>query len=97
MGPLPGTTTNNKLRRVIIHFELLHELFKEGPHPPHGYNVIRDPMPADARLVNVQHAWPNSIELLLWSDSFEPVKNGDIIPHLDIVCETPGPRLETAL
>jgi hypothetical protein len=87
MEPAPFTTSSDRLRRVVISFEILQDLFSAGLHPPHRYAVTKGPIPADAKLVNVQHAWPNCIELLLWSESFEPVKPGDIIPMLDILCE----------
>lgn len=92
-GPAPYTTTSTKLRRVVISFELLRDLFTTGAHPPRSYSVIKDAIPADAMLVNVQHAWPNCMELLLWSESFEEVKPGDPIPPLDIVCQTIGTGL----
>jgi hypothetical protein len=87
MDPAPFTTTSDRLRRVVISFEILHDLFSAGLHPPNRYAVTKDPIPADAKLVNVQHAWPNCVELLLYSESFEPVGPGDIIPQLDILCE----------
>jgi hypothetical protein len=73
MEPAYGTTSSDRLRRVVISFEILHDLFSAGMHPPNRYAVTKDPIPADAKLVNVQHAWPNCVELLLWSESFEPV------------------------
>lgn len=76
------------LRRVVISFELLRQLFAPGAHPPRSYRVVRDAIPEDAELVNVQHAWPNCVELLLRSDRFTPVKLGDQIPQLDILVET---------
>jgi len=91
MEPAYGTTSSDRLRRVVISFEILHDLFSAGMHPPNRYAVTKDPIPADAKLVNVQHAWPNCVELLLWSESFEPVGPGDIIPMLDILCELQPP------
>jgi hypothetical protein len=91
MEPAYGTTSSDRLRRVVISFEILHDLFSAGPHPPNRYAVTKDPIPADAKLVNVQHAWPNCVELLLWSESFEPVGPGDDVPMLDILCELQPP------
>lgn len=79
--------TDSRLRRVIISFELLRDLFTAGAHPRHAYRVIQNAIPEDAALVNVQHACPNLVELLLWSESFEEVKPDHTIPVLDIVCE----------
>ena len=65
-----------RLRTVIISWELLRDLFTAGPHPPHSYDVIRDAIPADAELVNVRHAWPNRIEIVLHSPQFADVPLG---------------------
>ena len=77
-----------KLRRVVISFELLRQLFTPGAHPPRSYRVIRDAIPEDAELVNVRHGWPSQVELLLRSESFTLVRPGRSIPQLDIVAET---------
>lgn len=99
MKPAPGT----RLRRVTISFEILRDLFMAGAHPARRYSVIRDAIPPDAILVNVQHEWPNCVEMLLWSESFAEVKLGDLIPPLDIFIltevpdRTPTPALRWSL
>lgn len=64
-----------KVKRLQISAELLFGMFSSGFHEA-GYTVIEDAIPSDARLVNVHHAWPNRIELLIESDSFLEVKEG---------------------
>ena len=63
---------NAKVRRLQISTELLFDLFRAGAHAG-GYTVTQDGIPEDAELVNVQHAWPNTVELLIRSETFEPV------------------------
>lgn len=74
-----------KVKRLQISAELLFEMFSDGFHEG-GYTVIKDAVPADARLVNVRyfppHGWPNSIELLIESDSFAEVAEGHSVPTL---------------
>jgi hypothetical protein len=75
-----------KIKRIQISAELLFHLFAEGHHPG-GYSVVKDAIPADAQLVNCQHSWPNGIELLVTSASFDDTRQGDIMPTLIPVCK----------
>lgn len=72
-----------KVKRLQISADLLFEMFSAGFHEG-GYTVIDDAIPADAKLVNVRyfppHGWPNSIELLIESDSFAEVGEGQEPP-----------------
>lgn len=78
-----------RYKTLIISPELLLELFHSGFHPPHGYEVIADAVPPDAKLVNVQHGvkhgWPSGIEILIESAHFEEVNEGADIPTLSPV------------
>jgi hypothetical protein len=54
-----------------------------GAFPP--AEVIADPVPADARVVDVRLApWglPETLEVLLESDAFDPVPDGEVYPVL---------------
>ena len=64
-----------RAKRFAISPELFLSLFTLGEHPG-GYAVVRDPMPPDAVLLNVRHSWPNAIEVLVASDSFEETSHG---------------------
>lgn len=81
-------TEGNKVRRLRISAEQLFELFKDGDHP--GWTVNRG-VPEDAELMNVHHLWPNSIELLIRSESFDAVKLGDEIPTVTPWMERKSP------
>ena len=69
-----------KYKRLQISAELFLSWFTAGKHLENGYEVTKDGLPADVRLVHVRHAWPNFIELLLSSETFEEVKKGEEIP-----------------
>jgi hypothetical protein len=69
-----------RYKRMRISAELFLSLFSEGQHPERAYSVVADPVPDDAKLVHVRHAWPNDIELLLSSDAFPENKQGEEIP-----------------
>lgn len=69
-----------RYRRLRISFEQFATILGDGPHGP--YVVIKDAIPADAKFVNVQHAWPNSVEVLMESSSFSELKEGEEIPFL---------------
>jgi hypothetical protein len=45
-----------------------------------AYRVIKNEMPEDAKLVNVRHGWPDTIELLIESETFEDIPEGAKIP-----------------
>lgn len=72
-------------------FDLLRDLFSPGGHPAFAYSVISGGIAPDAVLVNVKHGWPNCIELLFYSESFEELKEGELIPLVDIVCKREAP------
>ena len=69
----------SKVKRLQISPELLFELFTAGPHLG-GYSVVEDAVPADAKLINVRHGWPNQIELLIESEEFPEIEDGEKIP-----------------
>ena len=69
-----------KRKRLLISSELFCQLFTQGPH--HGYRVIEQAIPDDARVRNVRLGWPDLIEVLLESESFEALREGDEIPFL---------------
>ncbi len=71
-----------KYKRLRISTELFFSLFTEGPHPGNAYTVMADPIPPDARLVHVRHAWPNDLEVLISSETFPEIKHGEEIPLL---------------
>lgn len=71
-----------RYKRLIVSAELFFGLLTEGPHPERAYSVIKDPLPADAKLVHVRHAWPNSIEMLISSETFPELKRGEEIPSI---------------
>lgn len=87
IAPAPHTTTSRKLKRVILSWELLRDLFTEGLHPANAYRVVRDALPNDAMLVNVRLAWPHCLEALIYSERFAAVNEGDEYPLLNPVCE----------
>jgi hypothetical protein len=80
-----------KWRRFTISVELFLQLFTEGPHRA-GYRVKENGIPEDAKLVNVRHAWPNSIEVLIESESFGDVGVGEVVPEATPVIEKETPQ-----
>lgn len=85
--PAPHTTSSRRLKTVIVSWELFRSLLTEGDHPASAYRVVRDAIPDDAVLVNVRYAWPHCLELLIQSQSFPEVKEGEIFPQLNPVCQ----------
>ncbi len=83
----PAPTTSRRYKRTIVSFEFLRDLFSEGDHSSY-YRVVRDSIPADAILVNARFAWPNCLELLIYSESFPETKDGEEYPLLNPTCET---------
>jgi hypothetical protein len=69
-----------RLKRLKISAQLFFSLFSEGFHPDHAYTVVADPIPADAQLANVRLGWPNDIELVIQSETFPELKEGEEIP-----------------
>ena len=68
-----------KYKRLLISADLLFRMFEDGPH--RAYTVIDQAIPADAQLVSVRRGWPDVIELLMSSETFEEVPLGQEI-HL---------------
>lgn len=73
-----------RIRRLCISAELFLSLFHAGQRP--AYAVVENAVPGDARLVNVRHGWPNSIELLIESESFDEVPQAEKIPDIQPIC-----------
>lgn len=73
--------TLRRWKRLITTDTILFDLFQPGPH--RGYTVLEG-IPADVQLVNVRHGWENTIELLLESETFPHVEEGQEIPLLNI-------------
>jgi hypothetical protein len=69
----------------MVSWDLARDFIITGQHE-RRYRVI-DGLPQDAALVNVRHSWPNCIELLLASASFDELKDGDEIPILNPTVE----------
>jgi len=84
ISPAPHTTSSRRLKRLPVSFDLVRDFLVAGEHA-HLYCISEKAVPPDAVLVNVQHAWPNCVELLLHSPSFDEVKDGEIIPELSIL------------
>jgi hypothetical protein len=77
--------TKRRFRILRITPELFIGLFTQGLHP--GYLIFREAIPDGARIRNVRLGWPDSVELVLESDEFEEVTDGDPIPLLTPVIE----------
>ena len=77
-----------KYKRLKISVELFFSLFTDGLHPSGAYRVIGDPIPRDAKLVHVRHAWPNDLEKLMSSESFPEVVPGEEIQLLVPILKT---------
>jgi hypothetical protein len=74
-----------RFRLLRITSELFVGLFTKGLHP--GYLVTKEPIPDDARIRNVRLGWPDYVELVLESEEFEDLKEGDPIPSMTPVIE----------
>lgn len=75
------TTSSRRLRSLIVSFDLVRDALLTGEHKLH-YQVTKDPLPSDAVLVNVRYAWPNCIELVIWSSTFDELAEDAIAPPL---------------
>lgn len=82
------------MKRKILRIpcELLLNMFAVGLKSMH--EVIAG-VPADARIVNVHHGWPNDIDILLESEEFEAVPEGHGVPYLSITVRSFAPELTT--
>lgn len=66
-----------RFRLLRITSKLFVGLFTKGLHS--GYLVTREPIPDDTRIRNVRLGWPDYVELVLESEEFEELKDGDPI------------------
>lgn len=82
------------MKRKILRIsgKQLLNMFGFGLKPMH--EVIAG-TPADARIVNVHHGWPNEVEILLESEEFEAVPEGHGVPYLSITVRSFAPELTT--
>jgi hypothetical protein len=69
-----------RVKRLIISCDLFCHLFTQGAH--RGYLVTEQAIPDDATIRNVRLGWPTTLEVLLESETFETVREGDDIPLL---------------
>jgi hypothetical protein len=69
---------------------LLLNIFSAGLKPLHE---VVEGIPVDAKIVNVQHGWPNAIDILLQSDKFSENAEGEPIPFLNVTVRTFAPEL----
>lgn len=76
---------SNKRKQFRISTVLFVEMFGKGI--PRMYDVTRDPLPADSKIVNVRFDWPTQVVLLIESESFPGLEGGDIIPDITPVLE----------
>jgi hypothetical protein len=76
---------NRRYRILRITSQLFVSLFTKGLHP--GYLVTQEAIPDDTRIRNVRLGWPDYVELVLESDEFAEVREGEALPHLTPVIE----------
>jgi hypothetical protein len=75
-----GETVFYRRKVVRLGLSFLKQFFTDGPH---AYSVIRDGLPEDARILNVRMDFScRHIDLLVESDSFEPILEGSSYPEL---------------
>ena len=76
-----------RYRILRVSAELFLSCYTEGLHK-FSYRVVGDALPADAKCVNVRHAFPNEIELVIESESFPEIRRGEqllvMVPQLSI-------------
>jgi hypothetical protein len=68
-----------RVRLLTIGDGFLPMVFGGGDH---HYSVVRDGLPADARVVGCRH-WDWRLELLIESESFDVVPDGQPIPAIE--------------
>lgn len=82
MEELEYARMSSKVRRLRIaangKFGLL-SMFQSGEHISY---FINNGVPKDSLMVGVQHEWPDVVVMLIYHPSFEPIKQGDLIPEL---------------
>lgn len=75
----------NKFRKIPLSAVMLAELFMEGEH---HFNILQG-LPADAKIMNVQISFDlKKVILLVWSDSFDEIKEGEQVPEMAITAES---------
>ena len=86
----------NNRRRKVLRFadSLLVQLFSKGIHAP--YEVIRDALPDDARIVDLRfdafhQPGHNTLMLLVESEQFEEVEEGNPYPELCPMMQVTAP------
>jgi len=67
-----------RVKLLPVSSELAFNLMR-GEH--RGYRVVKNEIPSDAKLINVRHGWPDSVELLIQSETFEDIAEGQEIPY----------------
>lgn len=72
---------HRRIRSLKISEEFFFSLFTSGFYEA-GYTVLSNAIPKDAKLVNVRFGWPHEIEILIESQEFEEVGEGEIPPYL---------------
>ena len=72
-----------KCRVLEFSRELVPTLFRRGIH--RGYEVTDGALPADAKIIDIRMQGA-VVQALVWSDTFELIKDGGLIPTLpDVV------------
>jgi len=79
-APSTPAIRTGRIRVLRVSAAFFIDMFKPGEHS--AYNVVSNGIPYDTRLLNVRFAWPEQLELLIASDQFDEVKEGDVIPYL---------------
>jgi hypothetical protein len=74
-----------RYRILRITSELFVGLFTKGQHP--AYLVTQEAIPDDACIRNVRLGWPDYVELVLESEEFDEVIEGQPIPVLTPVID----------
>jgi len=74
-----------RYRILRITSQLFVGLFTKGQHP--AYLVTREALPDDTRIRNVRLGWPDYVELVLESEQFDEVREGEPVPNLTPVIE----------
>lgn len=70
------------VRRLFITDSLLLNVLR-GDLAPGLLIPVDDPVPPDARVLDVRHdSWTQSLQLLIESETFSPVADGEVIPEL---------------
>lgn len=72
-----------KAKLITFSFELLADLFSDGPHnAPRAY-VVTNGFPPDAKLARARFSC-SGVELVITSDSFPEVDDGAVLDKLEM-------------